>query len=292
MDYKADVPNFLEPWYGIGTIASAYGGNYIWNKGQAPAFKPLYTNLDEVLSVEPTPVIKTEIGLHTLQMIEYFMDRTRGKLPVSFTDSQSPLNIAGNILPIDELLMQVMLAPEKVLQFFDILAGLSNEFNKEQARLIGDALALPGHGFSSSREWKGFGLSDDNALMISPEQYLEIAMPSVVKISQEFGGLCFHSCGNWEGWTDAVLKIPGLIMADGAFSPETDPDANTNLEAFHKFAYTGVILNARIVGDLNTVHEQVKRLWVPGMKLIVVTYCESVEEQEAAYNLIHNICTD
>jgi len=34
MDFKADVPNFLEPWYGIGTIASAYGGDYVWHKGQ------------------------------------------------------------------------------------------------------------------------------------------------------------------------------------------------------------------------------------------------------------------
>jgi hypothetical protein len=26
MMFKADVPNFLEPWYGIGTVASAVGG--------------------------------------------------------------------------------------------------------------------------------------------------------------------------------------------------------------------------------------------------------------------------
>ena len=25
MDYLADIPNFLEPWYGIGTTASAFG---------------------------------------------------------------------------------------------------------------------------------------------------------------------------------------------------------------------------------------------------------------------------
>ena len=36
MEYKADVPNFLEPWYGIGTIASSYGASYHWAEGQAP----------------------------------------------------------------------------------------------------------------------------------------------------------------------------------------------------------------------------------------------------------------
>jgi len=37
MDYRADVPNFLEPWYGIGTIASLFGARYIWHPNQAPA---------------------------------------------------------------------------------------------------------------------------------------------------------------------------------------------------------------------------------------------------------------
>ena len=31
MDYPADVPNFLEPWYGIGVIANSFGIDYIWN---------------------------------------------------------------------------------------------------------------------------------------------------------------------------------------------------------------------------------------------------------------------
>ena len=25
MKFKADIPNFLEPWYGLGTVAAAYG---------------------------------------------------------------------------------------------------------------------------------------------------------------------------------------------------------------------------------------------------------------------------
>ena len=62
MDYKADVPNFLEPWYGIGTIASAYGGDYVWLKGQAPALEPKFKSLDEALAFSPIPVKNTGIG--------------------------------------------------------------------------------------------------------------------------------------------------------------------------------------------------------------------------------------
>lgn len=290
MKFKADVPNFLEPWYGIGTIASAYDCDYMWSEGNAPAIKPRFKSIDEVLNYPVKPVAETNIGRYTLNMIKYFVEQTRGKLPMSFTDSQSPLNIVTNLLPLDQFFMEVLLNPEKVIELFNMLADLSLNFNREQEKLIGKALAFPGHGFASSVKWKGMGLSDDNAIMISPEQYTDLAVPSAQKICNPYGGIVFHSCGDWSGWIDAVLKIDGLKMADGAFSPQTDPGATDNLEAFHAFANTGIVLNARIVGDLETIEEQVKRLWVPGMKLVVVTYCETPEEQMEAYERIYHIC--
>ena len=34
--YEADIPNFLEPWYGIGVLAAAYGVEYLWHGDAAP----------------------------------------------------------------------------------------------------------------------------------------------------------------------------------------------------------------------------------------------------------------
>ena len=290
MHFKADVPNFLEPWYGIGTVASGYGGEYIWYEGNAPALKTRFSSLDEALAYEPKEIAETNIGRHTLNMIEYFMDQTRGRLPVSLTDTQSPLNMIGHLVPLDQFFVDMLMEPEKVTALFNILANLSIRFNQEQQKLIGEALALPGHGFASSTKWSGLGMSDDNAIMISPEHYQEFAVPVVEKICSSMGGPVFHSCGDWSGWIDAVLTMKGLKMADGAFSPETDPGATDRLEAFHQFAGTGIVLNARIVGDLHAIREQVSRLWTPGMKLVVVSYCKTPEEQEKAYHLIHQLC--
>jgi len=291
MAYKADVPNFLEPWYGIGTIASAFGNDYIWIEGNAPAIKPKFSSLDEILNYAPHEVARTNIGKHTLNMIEYFIEKTKGKLPVSFTDSQSPLNMIGHLLPLDIFFCEILVEPLKVKKLFDIIAELSISFNREQQKIIGDALVLPGHGFASSKCWNGLGVSDDNAIMLSPEQYKELAVPSIEKICQSYGGPAFHSCGDWSDWIDAVLGIKNLKMADGAFSSETDPGATDNLESFHKFANTNIVLNVRIVGDIKTIENQVKRLWTPGLKLIVVTYCNSPEEQARAYDIIHQICS-
>jgi hypothetical protein len=290
MLFKADVPNFLEPWYGIGVVSSAFGSDYIWLEGNAPAMKPAFSDIDEVLAFNPKEVSETSIGRHVLEMTEYFMEKTKGLLPVSLTDMQSPLNMIGNLYPLDNFFMDLLMQPEKVSVLFEILSGLTIRFISKQREIIGDALASPGHGFASSRRWKGLGMSDDNAIMISPDQYLELAAPYVTKISDSFGGAAFHSCGNWTAWIDAVLNIKDLRMADGAFSPQTDPGAIEDLEVFRKFANTGKVLNSRIVGDIETIRAHVTRLWTNGMKLVVVTYCESPEEQEKAYDLIHEIC--
>ncbi len=78
-------------------------------------------------------------------------------------------------------------------------------------------------------------------------------------------------------------------MVDGAFSAETDPAPNA-AEPFQAFANSGIVVNARIVGDVETITNTVKKLWKPGMKLIVTTYCKTPEEQAEAYARIYQIC--
>ena len=133
-------------------------------------------------------------------------------------------------------------------------------------------------------------MSDDNALMISPEQYLEFAAPAVEYLGGQFAGSAFHSCGNWSDKVEIIKKIAGLRTVDGAFSAATDPSPNPPEPFAEAFANTPIVLNARIVGGPETVAEVVRKLWKPPMKLIVVTYCQSPREQAQAYDRVHEIC--
>jgi len=292
MKYKADIPNFLEPWYGIGTVASSFGlEDYIWYEGQAPATKPPFNSIEEALNYQYSPVSRTKIGNHTLKMIEYFLEKTRGKLPISFTDTQSPLNAASYLLPIDNLFLEMYENPEGYKKLLSIITELLIDFTKTQQRLLGDSLVYPGHGFASSRVFQGIGMSDDNAIMISDDFFERLEIPYREKMGSFFNGYVFHSCGNWSNRISVIKKIDNLVMVDGAFSEETDPDPN-DVETFSEgFSNTGIIVNARIVGDVQTVIEKVSRLWRPGMKLIVVTYCQDPTEQAEAYDRIHEICS-
>jgi len=88
----------------------------------------LFKNVDEALRAEPVPVEKTAVGRHTLNMIDYFLEQTGGKLPLSLCDSQSPLNIASSLVPVDNLLMDLYINPEAVMNLFDRIAERLTEF--------------------------------------------------------------------------------------------------------------------------------------------------------------------
>lgn len=290
MQFKADVPNFLTPWYGIGPVASAFGIDYIWKERQAPAVRPPFRSVKEALDYATVPVSQSAIGSRAIDMIDYFLDKTGGLIPMSLTDTQSPLNIAGNVVEMSSFFMEMFDDSEAVKAFLMRLAELLAEFTRDQIERIGEALVWPGHGYASCRTFEGLGMSDDNALMISGDQYLEFAAPAVELLGESFSGSAFHSCGDWSDRAQKIRTIRGLRMVDGAFSAETDPTPNPPEPFAEAFENTGIVVNARIVGDCETVAETVKKLWAPGMKLIVVTFCQTPEAQAEAYNRVHEIC--
>ena len=105
MDYLTDAPAYLEPWYGIGTTASAFGADYEWLPGQSPAVKPVYRTMDEIPELTPRAVADVPILRYTLETIEYFLEQTQGRVPMSWCDIQSPINVAGGLVDITQFLM-------------------------------------------------------------------------------------------------------------------------------------------------------------------------------------------
>lgn len=224
-------------------------------------------------------------------MIEYFLDKTKGKIPISLTDTQAALNIASFIIDTRSFLMGFFNNPDGLKKLLSILTDLTIDFTKKQIELIGDLLVFPGHGFTSSRSFSGLGVSSDVAVMISPEQYAEFEQPNMEKLGTYFDGTAFHSCGNWANKTETIKKIKGLVMVDGAFSIETDPDPNPIKPFVDTFVDTQIVVNARIVGDKDVIIGKIEQFLNPGIKLIVVTYCKTAEEQQIVYDKIHQLFT-
>ncbi|MBR2528394.1 MAG: hypothetical protein IKE58_07990 [Blautia sp.] len=290
MEYAADMANYLEPWYGIGVGASAFGADYIWMDGQAPALPDLFQSLEEALAFDPKPIHLTRIGQDQMAYVEYFLEKTKGKLPLSFCDVQSPLNIVSEIMPTSVMFEEMLEDPDAYSELAYRASGLMKDYLLRMKDLIGEALALPGHGFASSRRMTGLGASADTSIMISNDMFDDLEAGQLADLCAPFGGSFYHSCGNWGKKIPSVLKVSNLIGADGAFSIETDPSPNDPATFGQAFAGTGKILNTRVVGDVDTVVDTVKKLWHPGLRLIVNTYCKTPEEQQEAYDRIHEIC--
>jgi hypothetical protein len=290
MAYKADIPNFLEPWYGIGTLASAFGIDYVWPERQAPVVPHAFNSIQEALDRVAVPIEETSIGRHTLGMIKYFVDTTQGRLPISLTDTQSPLNALSFLIENNDFYIGFLDAPEALGRMLDRLVPIQIDLVKRQLELIGDAIVWPGHGFASSRAFSGLGMSDDIMTLLGPGQYREFGVPRLARCGEPFGGPAVHSCGNWANKASVVRAIQGLVMVDAAFTPQTDPSPNDPTCFAEVFAGSGITVNARMVGNRDTIIQCVKALWRPGMKLIVVTYCQDPQEQAEVYDAVHGIC--
>lgn len=288
--YRTDAPTYLEPWYGIGTTASAFGGEYDWFDGQAPVVRPLYKAIEEVPPLVPRDFDQVPIMRYTLETIEYFLDQTQGRVPITWSDLQAPLNVATELIDTSAFFTGMVDQADRVREILAAITEVVIRFTQQQSELIGDQLARPGHGFASSRTSRGIGLSTDNLVMISPRMVEKFCVADNIKIGAAFDGVAIHSCGDYARWLPALKKIDNLLMVDAAFSPQTDPDPNTPETFRDAFVNTGVIVHARMVGDPGEVLALARRLWAPGLRLIIVTYVQDSAAQQRLYHDLHNLC--
>lgn len=287
LDYATDAPMYLEPWYGIGVTASAFGAEYEWPEGQAPVVRPMYRSVEDVPPLAARAFDQAPIMRYTLDTIEYFLDQTQGRVPLSWSDLQAPLNVATELIDTSAFFTGMVEKTDRVREVLSAATEVIIRFTRQQSDLIGDRLARPGHGFASSRAGRGIGLSTDNLVMISPKMYEKFCVADNIAIGQAFDGVAIHSCGDYARWLPALRKIDNLLMVDAAFSPQTDPNPNIP-EAFRDaFVDTGVIVQARMVGAPAEVLALTKRLWAPGLKLIVVTYVQDPSAQRQLYRDLH-----
>jgi len=287
IEYKADIANFLEPWFGIGYIASCFGSEYIWKEGQAPAVEPMFHSADEILNADFVPIHQSQLGKDILNMIDYFLSATKGKLPISYCDVQAPVNMLAYLIPINDLCFEMIDNIEGLKKAAKLVNDLLIEFLNIQKNIIGHCLAKPGHGFASSRVFEGVGESTDNVVLFSDLHYEEVFRPCHEQLGDVFGGVVFHSCGNWGHKIEMVKNFRNTIIVDGAFSPQTDPQPNKPEDFETKLRGSGIILNARCVGDCDDVFPYYEKLINKNMKVIATTYCQDERDQARLYDKLH-----
>ncbi len=77
-------------------------------------------------------------------MIDYFLEETQGRIPISLCDVQSPFNIAAMLVDMNALLMGFYDCPDQVVELLDRITQLLTDFTHEQVNRIGEATGMAG----------------------------------------------------------------------------------------------------------------------------------------------------
>ncbi|MGZ5555630.1 MAG: uroporphyrinogen decarboxylase family protein [Candidatus Aminicenantales bacterium] len=209
---RGDLVPALCPTLGVIAIPSAFGSEVVWWENDFPAVRPLIGDRpDKVLDLVRPRVTDGELG-RILDYTRVFLERTGGKMPIRLGDIQGPLDNAALIFGHTAFLEALITAPQEVHRLLDIVTDLMIEFATAQRGLVRAAGAefVP----SSFQPWlpdgQGLSIANDVAVMLSPALHDEFGVPYLNRLSEAFGGLYVHSCGDWTHLFSSLEKVRGL----------------------------------------------------------------------------------
>lgn len=210
--FRGDFVPALCPTLGVVAIPSAFGGEVVWWENNFPSVRPV--NGDGSLRIRnlKLPSVRDgELG-RILDYTRFFIEKTGGRYPIRMADVQGPVDNAALILGHTDFLESVLVRPAEIRLLLDMITDLMIAFIREQRRLVQSLGAefVP----SGFQPWlpDGLGVSvaNDAGVMLSPALHDEFGVPYLNRLSEEFGGVYVHSCGDWSHLFPSLEKVRGL----------------------------------------------------------------------------------
>lgn len=209
---RGDLVPALCPTLGVIAIPSAFGAEVVWWENDFPAVRPLIgDNIEAIRRLKKPAITDGELG-RILDDTRVFLERTEGRIPIRLGDIQGPLDNAALIFGHTSFLEAVLAAPGEVHRLLDVITGLMIEFASAQREIVRAAGAefVP----SSFQPWladgRGLSVANDVAVMLSPDLHDEFGVPYLNRLSDAFGGVYVHSCGDWTHLFPSLEKVRGL----------------------------------------------------------------------------------
>ena len=209
---RGDLVPALTPTLGVIAIPSAFGAEVVWWENDFPAVRPLIGDDRARLRALKKPCVTDGELRRILDTTRVFLDRTEGKMPIRLADIQGPLDNAALIMGHTAFLEALITAPREVHALLDMITDLMIEFASAERGFVQAAGAefVP----SAFQPWladgRGISVANDVAVMLSPELHDEFGVPYLNRLSDAFGGLYIHSCGDWTHLFSSLEKVRGL----------------------------------------------------------------------------------
>ncbi len=157
----------------------------------------------------PVPAVSDgQLGT-ILEWGDYFVERTAGRYALALTDLQGPLDSSYLVWEPTAFMVAMYTNPKEVHHLMRLMTDLIIRFVREQRSRVPEF--MPCH---YPPVWlpdgRGISVSDDCLAVLSPALYEQFALPYVNELSEEFGGVFIHSCGNFAHQFDNLEKVHNL----------------------------------------------------------------------------------
>jgi len=211
MEVGDDFVPHIQAQQGGTVFASAFGGEVRVFDHTLPWAHPVILPEDppEKVYELPVPAI-TDGQLGTiLKWEDYFVEQAAGRYALALTDLQGPLDSSYLVWEPAAFMVAMYTNPREVHHLMRLMTDLIIRFVREQRSRVPEF--MPCH---YPPVWlpdgRGISVSDDCLAVLSPALYEQFALPYVNELSEEFGGVFIHSCGNFVHQLDNLEKVHNL----------------------------------------------------------------------------------
>ena len=210
--YDYGMPN-IKPNIGISIMAAAFGCKFTINNEADPWITPLIKekNAADVYTLEKPNPETNPIYQQAFARLEYL--QTHSTLPLRLVNVPSPLVTASLIWDYTSFIESTLLYPKEIHALLEVVTEATIEFVHLQLQRI-NHLHTMSHEIWYLPPEIGIRISDDTAAVMSPKLYREFGVKYNAKISEAFGGIVVHSCGELKHVLPVMMETPGLRGID------------------------------------------------------------------------------
>jgi len=201
----------LQPQMGVGAFASAFGCKIEFPWNQMPWPRPVIKAgepAEKVYELTPPDVRSGLLG-DILDFGEYFNKKAGHEYPIAMTDLQGPLDTAYLVWNSCDFMVAMYRHPKEVHHLMRMCTDIIIKHVKEFRTRVKEF--LPAHCPNVYlADGAGITVSEDALAVISRKLYEEFSLPYINELSEEFGGIVIHSCGNFEHQLPVLQKVHKL----------------------------------------------------------------------------------
>jgi len=232
----------MRPDIGCSGLATAFGAEVHWadDPNQTCWIKaPIIKSLDGLEKLRRPDITRDGLVPEGLRRLEFFVETTEGRIPVSGLDLAGGLNVALDLMGAELLFRAMREAPEALHRALDLINDVWMEIIEASIQAAGGINNLTTTDFPDLwfPEGKKGHTSDDVSAMMKAEWFVEFSRPHQSRIYQRFGPGGLHNCGPHPALEHYLDHDPPITAVDVAHAYSA-----ADLPRFKKaFAGRGII---------------------------------------------------